>query len=300
MPFLHIPSSLQALYLPPLYRALCNTETNCWCMEQPALNSKLLDITGFKFWLHHWDLAPPNVYRIDWQWELDRDISEHNAPQNSRMPVFALDDAVLLTTTNGVLKDQYWSVPIWKEKLNPWEQRKQFYKPSCCSGPLETPLGSPACWSVGGNQGTHPAKFISGQATLSSVLITTAIYRLQTKWRSFITWHAPCCWLSISVVGAEQAEQTKAGGRAISLLSLDPHMSPTGHCREELTSLALLKQPHCGLSRWMWAQAAHDALRTQLMWVFSGNRHNPILELFTLKLGELKMHSWLAGICSKR
>lgn len=183
------------------------------------------------------------------------------------LPVFAqaLDDAVLLTTTNRVLEDQYCSVPIWKQKLNPWEQRKQFYKPSCCSGPLETPPGAPACWSVGGNEGTHPAKFISGQATFSSVLITTAIHRLQTKWRSFITWHAPCCWLSISVAGAEQAEQKRAGGRAISLLSLAPQMSPTGHCREELTSPAPLKQPHCGpehgttlgLSSSMWAGSAH-------------------------------------------
>lgn len=211
------------------------------------------------------------------------------------LPVFAPDDAVLLTTTNGVLKDQYRSVPIWKQKLNPWEQRKQFYKPSCCTDPLETPPGAPACWSVGANQGTHPAKFLSGQAMLSSVLISTAIHRLQTKWRSFITWHAPCYWLSISVVGAEQAEQKEARGRTISLLSLAPQMSPPGHCREELTPPAPLKQPHCGsghettlsLSSWMWARAAHNALCTQLMWVFSGNRHNPILEMCTLKT-----HSW--------
>lgn len=123
----------------------------------------------------------------------------------------------VINNNNQVLEDQYCSVPIWKQKLNPWEQRKQFYKPSCCSGPLETPPGALACWSVGGNKGTHPVKFLSGQARFSSVLITTAIHRLQTKWRSFITWHAPCCWLSISVVGAEQAEQKKAGGRALSL-----------------------------------------------------------------------------------
>lgn len=47
-------------------------------------------------------------------------------------------------------------------------------------------------------------------------------HSFQTEWRSFNTRHAPCCWLSISVVGAEWAGQEKLEERGISLLSLAP------------------------------------------------------------------------------
>lgn len=80
---------------------------------------------------------------------------------------------MLLITTNGVLEDQSCSVPIPKQKLNPWEQKKQFYKLSCCSGPLKAPPGG-SCLAVLW-EAKHVAKFVSGQATFSSNLITEAV-----------------------------------------------------------------------------------------------------------------------------
>lgn len=157
-----------------------NTETNCWCMGLLALNSKLPNRTSFKLWLHHWDLAPQMstelTHYVSWI-----GISLNTLPQDWNtgfpipwMPVFAQapDDAVLLTT-NGVLEDQYLSVTIPKQKWNSWEQRKQFYRPSCCSGPLKTPPGG-SCLAVLW-EGNHPATFVPGQTAFSSVLITAPI-----------------------------------------------------------------------------------------------------------------------------
>lgn len=80
---------------------------------------------------------------------------------------------MLLITTNGDLEDQFCSMPIPKQKLNPWEQRKQFYKFSCCSGPLKAPPGGSSLAVLW--EGKHPTKFVSVQTTFSSLLITKAI-----------------------------------------------------------------------------------------------------------------------------
>lgn len=173
------------------------------------------------------------------------------------LPVFAqaVDDTVLLITTNGVLEDQFCSVPIPKQKWNRWEQRQQFYKLSCCSGPLKAPQGGSSLAVLW--EGKHPAKFVSGQTTFSSLLITKAIaFRLSGGLLTQGMHPAvgfPFLWLGLSGQGRKSWRNGESPSW-VWLLSA----SFTWHCRAELTSPALLKQLHCdpehgttlGLSSW--------------------------------------------------
>lgn len=112
--------------------------------------------------------------RPDQLWELDRDISNHAAcskGQDSASLAQALDGAVLLVTTNGVLEDQCHSAPISKQKLNPWEMRKQLCKPSCWLGPLKTLWWGIFLLSLFFGKESKLQSFWVGWATFSSVLI---------------------------------------------------------------------------------------------------------------------------------
>ena len=151
---------------------------------------------------------------------------------------------MLLITTKGVLEDQYRSVPIPKQKLNPWEQRKQFCKPSCCLGPLKTPLGGLLLSCFLGGEAS--CKVVNGLATFFSVLITAISFRLHGDLLSHRTCPAIgllCLWLGLS-----RGAAGKAGESVISPPeSGSPTVSFTCHlaapcCREEQTSPAPLKQ----------------------------------------------------------
>lgn len=102
------------------------------------------DRTGFKSWLHHWDLAPSNVYRAGPTAGAGQGCLWTGCPLHIRIPASLAACLCLNSGWCGVINNNKRSsrrpVPTPKQKLNPWEPRKQFCKPSCCLGPLKTPL----------------------------------------------------------------------------------------------------------------------------------------------------------------